>query len=1097
MRRRAGTQEFDRISWDEALETIVEKLRHFRASDGPQSVLYYTGSGTKGLLNRVGPEFWRLYGGYTTTYGDLCWPAGLEATRLTLGANTHSVPWDIENARLIVLWGKNPAETNVHMVRFVDAALKRGARLIVIDPRRTVSAEHAELLVQPRPGTDGALALGVAHLLVKNGWIDSEFVASHVLGFPEFAAMLSEFPPETAAVTSGVPVAQIHHLAEAIGTVRPVTINAGFGMQRYTNAGQTMRAIIALLAVTGNIGRPGAGWVYANLQSQIFDSVRDPLAFYPPQTPDGIARVSISTARLGPDMLAQKDPPLRMMWIERGNPVTQNPETNTVLRAIRGLEFRVVVDEFLTDTAREADIVLPAKAIFEQSDVIGAYWHSYIQLKQKIVEPPARGEAGDRDLSRVGAAARVLGGGVARQDPRAVRRRSRCVSAREAGALSRFDLGAPRRGSRSRAGHGRGGVQRSHLPDPFRPDRDSLARSGGAMGRRRAAALRGADRGGPRGLAVPAPLHDPQHQERDPLAVSQPRAHPPHRSRSGALDAPFRRGRARNPRRGLGARVQRPRRTAPAGAVRSRSAPGLRLHAERILDPTRGDGELPLLRARNRHGIRRRLSREPRRGRTVSARAFVFDLNRCTGCHACAIACGIENAPDRIDSGGLDWRRIDTYNEARIPGIASFALSLACNHCAEPACLTACPTGAYTKDVVTGAVLIEAGRCIGCRYCTWACPYDAPRFNASTGTVEKCTFCRHRLVDGGVPACVTACPTGALEMGEAGDGDAVTQETVPGFRPTKLRPAIRFVPLREGAVHVEQEKPVEVAAIARSSGRSKITLAGEWTLFVFTSAVLALVAVFAAAQVGGWAVRFGGALAYAGTGLIALALSMWHLGRPERAWRAAANWRTSWLSREVLLVGSFIGLSGTWMLVAAWAAAGHAAAENALGALLPQVLRGAGWAIALLGLAAAFAVDRVYSVILAPSGAVGARRRVLPVGPVLAGSLYLAALAIGPVWLWAPLGVARAYVTLSGRPFAHARGVLPALRIALGFIAAPALRALSDDPAATLGIFALALAGELIERACFYESLVVTTPRLEMEAALRGEEARVTRDTST
>lgn len=389
LRRRAGTREFDRISWDEAFDAIEEKLRRFRASDGPQSVLYYTGSGTKGLLNRVGPEFWRLYGGYTTTYGDLCWPAGLEATRLTLGANTHSAPWDIENARLIVLWGKNPAETNVHMVRFVDAVLKRGARLIVIDPRRTVSAEHAELLVQPRPGTDGALALGVAHLLVKNGWIDSEFVAAHVLGFPEFAAMLEEFPPETAAATSGVPVAQIRHLAEAIGTVRPVTINAGFGMQRYTNSGQTMRAIIALLAVTGNIGKPGAGWVYANLQSHIFDSVRDPLAFYPPRTPDGVARVSISTARLGPDMLAQKDPPLRMMWVERGNPVTQNPETNTVLRAIRGLEFRVVVDEFLTDTAREADIVLPAKAIFEQSDVIGAYWHSYIQLKQKVVEPPA------------------------------------------------------------------------------------------------------------------------------------------------------------------------------------------------------------------------------------------------------------------------------------------------------------------------------------------------------------------------------------------------------------------------------------------------------------------------------------------------------------------------------------------------------------------------------------------------------------------------------------------------------------------------------------------------------------------------------------
>ncbi len=142
------------------------------------------------------------------------------------------------------------------------------------------------------------------------------------------------------------------------------------------------------MALTGNFGRPGAGWQFANLQTSIFDEMKDPIAFYPPERPDGVARVSVSTARLGRDMLAQRDPELRMLWVERGNPVTQNPETNTVLEAIRKLEFRVVVEQFLTDTAREADLVLPAKTLFEQSDVIGAYWHPYIQLKQKVLEPP-------------------------------------------------------------------------------------------------------------------------------------------------------------------------------------------------------------------------------------------------------------------------------------------------------------------------------------------------------------------------------------------------------------------------------------------------------------------------------------------------------------------------------------------------------------------------------------------------------------------------------------------------------------------------------------------------------------------------------------
>jgi anaerobic selenocysteine-containing dehydrogenase len=388
LKRLPGTADFERVSWDEALTAIAKKLVELKADPGPQSVLYYSGSGTKGTLNRVGLDFWRLYGGCTTTYGDLCWPAGLEATRLTLGDNKHSAPWDTADARLIVLWGKNAAETNIHQMVFIDQALDAGAKLVVIDPRRTESAERATLLVQPRPGTDGALALAVAHLLIKADQIDEQFIAEHVLGFPAFAAMVEGFTPERAAAITEVPARYIHRLAEYFGTIEPVTVSPGYGMQRFTNSGQTMRATLALLAITGNIGKPGAGWVYANLQSHIFDAVRDPIAFYPPEKPDGVVRVSIATARLGPAMLETQDPPLRMAWVERGNPITQNPETNTVLEAFRALELRVVVEQFLTDTAREADIVLPAKTMFEQSDVIGAYWHSYLQLKQKVIEPP-------------------------------------------------------------------------------------------------------------------------------------------------------------------------------------------------------------------------------------------------------------------------------------------------------------------------------------------------------------------------------------------------------------------------------------------------------------------------------------------------------------------------------------------------------------------------------------------------------------------------------------------------------------------------------------------------------------------------------------
>jgi anaerobic selenocysteine-containing dehydrogenase len=284
--------------------------------------------------------------------------------------------------------GKNTAETNIHQTVFIDRALERGARLVVIDPRRTESSERAALLMQPRPGTDGAIALAVAHLLISSGNIDQAFIDNHVHGFDEFAAAVRDFTPEKASRISDVPEKYIHQLAEWIGTTKPVTINTGFGMQRYTNSGQTMRSIIALLAITGNIGEPGAGWIFADLQSYIFDAVKDPIAFYPQEEPDGVVRVSLSTARLGSDMLATSDPPLKVAWVERGNPVTQNPDTNTVLAAFRSLDFRVVVEQFMTDTAREADIILPAKTMFEQSDVIGAYWHPYVQLKQKVLEPP-------------------------------------------------------------------------------------------------------------------------------------------------------------------------------------------------------------------------------------------------------------------------------------------------------------------------------------------------------------------------------------------------------------------------------------------------------------------------------------------------------------------------------------------------------------------------------------------------------------------------------------------------------------------------------------------------------------------------------------
>jgi len=385
--KKSGGGEFKRISWEDALDIIAEKLLFFKKQFGPHSILFYESSGMSGLVNGFSTNFWKLFGGATTTFGNLCWPAGLEAVRLTLGENKHNVPWDIENAKLIILWGKNPAETNIQQMIFIEKALSKGAKLIVVDPRRTSSSERADLLIQPKPGTDAALALTVANILIQKNWIDKKFINKSVYGFEQFKESIKSWTVEKATQIADIPARYIRQLAEDIAIQKPMTLVPGYGLQRFTNGGQTIRSLLALSILTGNIGKPGACFHYANLQSYIFDSVKEPLSYYPFVNPDETFRRMISKAKLGQDVLSTKTPEIKMIWVERGNPVAQNPDTNTILKAFRKLKFRVVVDQFLTDTATEADIILPAKNMFEQSDFIGSYWNPYVQLKPKVVEP--------------------------------------------------------------------------------------------------------------------------------------------------------------------------------------------------------------------------------------------------------------------------------------------------------------------------------------------------------------------------------------------------------------------------------------------------------------------------------------------------------------------------------------------------------------------------------------------------------------------------------------------------------------------------------------------------------------------------------------
>ena len=436
------------------------------------------------------------------------------------------------------------------------------------------------------------------------------------------------------------------------------------------------------------------------------------------------------------------------------------------------------------------------------------------------------------------------------------------------------------------------------------------------------------------------------------------------------------------------------------------------------------------------------------------AASFVFDANRCTGCGACRVACTIENglAPD------VSWRRIDTLNPRRHPLAPLFHLSLACNHCEDAACMRACPALAYARDAGTGAVLIDQDMCIGCGYCAWVCPYDAPVFDDRAGVMSKCTWCPDRLRAGLKPACASHCPTGALEFSDVPEADRVL--TLDGLPETTLRPNLHVVPLAPGRRQPEMTAG-EVAhpiAAAPSRGGRDISLRQEWPLAVFTLSAAALVAAFVAAVAGALALD---ARVFTAAAAIAMALASAHLGRRTRAWRAILNVRRSWLSREILVLSAFFAFATLWLAVVPG----------------PRAL---GSAIALVGFAGLFAADSVYAVL--PSGP-GYRHS----ASVLWTGLLLAAIAGGKPELGVLVGAAKLYLYVArkrrfaaaGRPL---RPVLGVLRGGVGLVLPFALWTMG--PAAYATAAALVVFGEIVDRVEYYLELERESPRRQMDLAL-------------
>jgi len=335
-----GEGEYKRISWEQALDVIYEKLKSLREQYGPESVLYYNRFANLGVVKNCAYSFWYQFGGFTSTYGGLCDSA--------------------------VLWGSNPAYTNIHIMHHINKAVDKGAKLITVDIRENESGAKSNLYLNPRPGTDGCLALGIANQLIENKSIDHNFINQHTFGFAKFKELVKDYPLDKVSDATEIPLHKIKNIVDYIKESPEYALICGMGVQRYTNGGQTVRAISLLPALTGSIGKKGCGFYFSDRQAPELN-----WPFFSPK-PKRI-RNSIPVAKLASELDNQTNPPVKATWIEQANPMTSNPNINLLAQAMNKLELIVVADLFLTDSARMADIILPAASMFEYYDLITGY----------------------------------------------------------------------------------------------------------------------------------------------------------------------------------------------------------------------------------------------------------------------------------------------------------------------------------------------------------------------------------------------------------------------------------------------------------------------------------------------------------------------------------------------------------------------------------------------------------------------------------------------------------------------------------------------------------------------------------------------------
>ena len=385
-----GSGTFERISWDDALAEIGERWQAILREHGPQAILPYSYLGTQGILNgmNVGDPFFNRLGA-SVAERTFCESGSSTAYRMTVGASEGMDPESFANSRYIVLWASNTLSTNSHHWPFIEEAKKNGAKVVVIDPVRTRTAQLASWHVAIRPGTDGALALAMMNIIIAEDLVDHDYVERHTFGYDELSERASTYTPDRVAEITGLPADDIRTLAREYATAAPAAIRIGVAIERHAGGGQAVRAICCLPALIGAWRHVGGGLL--QMPIHVFPVKWDTLtrADLITNDPQVVNLLQIGTVLTGEQDL---EVPIKSMLVYNANPMVMVTDQERIARGLaRDDLFTVVSEQFMTDTAKYADILLPATTQLEQTDIMFSWGQFYLAYNNQAIEP--QGEA--------------------------------------------------------------------------------------------------------------------------------------------------------------------------------------------------------------------------------------------------------------------------------------------------------------------------------------------------------------------------------------------------------------------------------------------------------------------------------------------------------------------------------------------------------------------------------------------------------------------------------------------------------------------------------------------------------------------------------